>query len=83
MDRKRAYFCLMGFCVLLIVLAWTVVKDVSLVAAAVMTFVAAVIPPVASTVANFGVLSGRRTLDFDETPTRRPPPYEYDGHDDL
>lgn len=83
MDRKRAYFWLMGFCVALIVLAWTVVKDVSLVAAAVMTVVAAVIPPIASTVANFDVLSGRRTLDFDELPTRRRGGYEYDGHDDL
>ena len=45
--------------------------------------VAAVIPPVASTVANFGVLSGRRRLDFDELPTRRRGAYEYDGHDDL
>ena len=32
--------------------------------------------------ANFGVLSGRRRLDFDEQPTRREP-YRYDGHDDL
>ncbi|QIK65882.1 DUF3099 domain-containing protein [Nocardioides sp. HDW12B] len=83
MDRKRAYFWLMGCCVALIVLAWTVVKDVSLVAAAVMTVVAAVIPPVASAVANFGVLSGRRKLDFDEVPTWRRGGHEYGGHDDL
>ena len=82
-DRKRAYFALMGACVALIVLAWTGVKEVSLVAAAVMTVIAAVIPPVATTVANFGVLSGRRQLDFDELPTRRRGAYEYDGHDDL
>lgn len=81
-DRKRAYFCLMALCVVLIVLAWTVVKQWSLTAAAVMTVVAAVIPPVAAGVANFGVLSGRRRLDFDERPTRRSR-YEYDGHDDL
>lgn len=83
MDRKRAYVGLMGLCVALIVAAWTVVKDVSLVAAAAMTVVAALIPPVASTVANFGVLSGRRRFDFEELPTRRRARFEYDGHDDL
>lgn len=81
-NRKRAYFALMGLCVLLLVLAWTVVKDVSIAAAAGMSLVAAVLPPVAATVANFGVLSGRRQLDFDERETR-PRRTAYDGHDDL
>jgi hypothetical protein len=53
-PRKRAYFWLMGSCLLLIVLAWNVVRLWSVPAAVVMSIVAAVIPPVAAIVANWG-----------------------------
>ena len=55
-GRKRAYFLLMGTCIVLIVLAWNVVRFWSVTAAVVMSIVAAVIPPVAAVVANFGAL---------------------------
>ncbi len=56
MDRKRAYFWLMGTCVVLILLAWNVVRFWSTTVAVVMSVVAAVIPPVAVIVGNFGTL---------------------------
>lgn len=52
--RKRAYFLLMGTCVVLILLAWNVVRLWSVPAAIAMSIVAAVIPPVAAIVANWG-----------------------------
>ena len=52
--RKRWYFGLMGVCLVLIVLAWNVVRLWSTTAAVVMSVVAAVIPPVAAIVANWG-----------------------------
>ena len=52
--RKRAYFWLMGTCVVLILLAWNVVRLWSPTAAIVMSVVAAVIPPTAAVVANWG-----------------------------
>ena len=52
--RKRAYFWLMGTCVVLIVLAWNVVRFWSVPVAAGMSAVAALIPPVAAIVANWG-----------------------------
>ena len=54
MDRKRAYFLLMGTCLALILLAWNVVRFWSTTAAVVMSVVAAVIPPVAVIVGNRG-----------------------------
>ena len=54
MDRKKAYFLLMGTCILLILLAWNVVRFWSTTAAVVMSVIAAVIPPVAVIVANWG-----------------------------
>ena len=54
MDRKRAYFWLMGTCLALILLAWNVVRLWSTTAAVVMSIVAAVIPPVAVIVGNRG-----------------------------
>lgn len=42
----------MGTCILLIVLAWNVVRLWSVTAAVVMSVVAAVLPPVAAVVAN-------------------------------
>ena len=54
MDRKKAYFLLMGTCILLILLAWNVVRFWSTTAAVVMSVVAAMIPPVAVIVGNWG-----------------------------
>jgi hypothetical protein len=53
-QRKRAYFWLMGSCVVLIVLAWNVVRLWSVPVAVGMSVVAAVIPPTAAIVANRG-----------------------------
>jgi hypothetical protein len=53
-TRRRAYLVLMGGCVLLIVLAWTLIWRYSVTAAVVMSAVALVIPPVAAIVANAG-----------------------------
>lgn len=44
----------MGTCVVLVVLAWFVVRHVSTTAAVVMSAIAALIPPVAAIVANSG-----------------------------
>jgi hypothetical protein len=52
--RQRWYFTLMGICLVLIVLAWNVVRLWSTSAAVVMSVVAAVIPPVAVLIANWG-----------------------------
>ena len=54
MDRRRAYFLLMGTCLALIVLAWNVVRFWSVPVAVGMSVVAAVIPPVAVIVGNWG-----------------------------
>ena len=53
-QRRTAYFWLMGTCVVLIVLAWNVVRFWSVPAAVAMSVVAAVIPPAAAIVANWG-----------------------------
>ncbi len=68
MDRRRAYVLLMGTCVTLIVLAWFVVRHWSVPVAVGMSMVAAVIPPIAVVVANWGVLRGTDPLDFEERP---------------
>ena len=52
--RKRWYFALMGVCLLLIVLAWNLVRLWSTNAAVAMSVVAAVLPPVAVVIANWG-----------------------------
>ena len=52
--RRRLYFWLMGTCVALIVLAWQVVRFWSVPAAVAMSAVAAVLPPAAAVVANWG-----------------------------
>jgi hypothetical protein len=54
MGRKKLYFLLMGTCIGLILLAWQVVRYFSVTAAVVMSIVAAVIPPTAAIVANWG-----------------------------
>jgi hypothetical protein len=53
-DRKKTYFWLMGTCVVLILLAWNVVRLWSTTAAVVMSVIAAVIPPIAVIVGNRG-----------------------------
>ena len=54
MDRKKAYFWMMGLCLGLILLAWNVVRFFSVPAAVGMSVVAGVIPPAAAIVANWG-----------------------------
>ena len=58
-TRKRAYFAMMGTCVALIVLAWTLIWRFSVPAAVAMSAVALVIPPVAAVVANAGPANRR------------------------
>jgi hypothetical protein len=55
--RRRAYLWLMGTCVVLIVLAWNVVRLWSVTAAVVMSVVAAVLPPAAVIVGNLGSIA--------------------------
>jgi hypothetical protein len=50
--RMRRYLTLMGACIVLVVLAWTVVRLFWVELAIAMSVVAAVIPPVAAFVAN-------------------------------
>ena len=52
--RQWWYFALMGVCLLLIVLAWNVVRLWSTTAAVAMSVVAAVLPPIAVVIANWG-----------------------------
>jgi DUF3099 family protein len=53
-PRERAYLIMMGVCLLLIVLAWTLIYRYSTIAAVVMSVVALVIPPVAVIIGNAG-----------------------------
>lgn len=69
-SRRRAYFALMGGCLLLIVLAWNLVRLWSTTAAVVMSVVAAVIPPVAAILGNLGSLDESQQPSGDE---QRPP----------
>lgn len=52
-SRRRWYFALMGICLVLILLAWNVVRFFSTGWAIGMSAVAALIPPVAALVANW------------------------------
>ena len=52
--RQRWYFAIMGFCLLLIVLAWNLVRLWSTTVAVAMSVVAAVLPPIAVIIANWG-----------------------------
>lgn len=54
MSRKTRYLLLMGLCLLLIVLAWNLVRLWSVPAALAMSAVAMVIPPIAVIVGNRG-----------------------------
>ncbi|WP_026410953.1 DUF3099 domain-containing protein [Actinomadura oligospora] len=53
--RKVAYGIMMGTCLTLFVLSWTVVARFSPPAAIVMSIIAMVIPPFAAIVANWGI----------------------------
>jgi hypothetical protein len=67
--RRRAYFWLMGSCIVLILLAWNVVRLWSVTAAVVMSVVAAMIPPAAVIVGNLGSMAESelpRGADVDE-----------------
>ncbi|HET8558935.1 MAG TPA: DUF3099 domain-containing protein [Marmoricola sp.] len=61
--RRKAYFWLMGTCVVLILLAWNLVRLWSTTAAVAMSVVAALIPPVAAIVGNWGEPRGRDDHD--------------------
>ena len=52
--RRRAYFAMMGACLVLIVLSWTLIWRFSILAAVIMSVVALFIPPLAVIVANAG-----------------------------
>ena len=52
--RQRWYFALMGICLALILLAWNLVRLWSTTAAVAMSAVAAVLPPIAAIIANWG-----------------------------
>jgi len=58
LGRHKVYFWLMGTCILLILLAWNVVRLWSTTAAVIMSIVAAVIPPAAAILANAGRKGG-------------------------
>jgi hypothetical protein len=53
-NRRRAYFVMMGICLVLIILSWTLIWRFSILAAVIMSVVALVIPPFAAIVANSG-----------------------------
>ncbi|TCC21015.1 MULTISPECIES: DUF3099 domain-containing protein [Kribbella] len=53
-DNRKLYILLMGSCLTLIILAWFVVRLFSIPAAVGMSAVAAVLPPIAAIVANWG-----------------------------
>jgi hypothetical protein len=54
MRRNVAYAVIMGICLALVILAWTVVRLYSVTAAIVMSVVAMLMPPIAVMVANAG-----------------------------
>ncbi|MFE7625663.1 DUF3099 domain-containing protein [Streptomyces sp. NPDC057509] len=68
--RRRAYFVLMGVCLVLFVSAWAFVRLWSMPAAIAMCVVAMVIPPVAAMVGN---RKGPEDRWWDD-PAPRPPP---------
>jgi cell division protein FtsW (lipid II flippase) len=54
MTRKQGYFVLMGICLTLFILAWTIVRTVSTTWAVIMSVAALLILPIAAMVANAG-----------------------------
>jgi len=67
----------MGVCVVLIVLAWNVVRLWSIPAAVGMSVVAAVIPPIAAMVGNLGA------LDDSQLPRSKAPRHRIPTQDEL
>ncbi len=61
--RKRIYFILMGTCLVLILLAWNVVRLWSTTLAVAMSVVAAVLPPAAVIIGNIGALDDHQDDD--------------------
>jgi hypothetical protein len=59
-GRNRAYLALMGTALAFVLLAWTVVRLYSVLAAIAISVIGAAIPPVAAIVANAGDESSRR-----------------------
>jgi Protein of unknown function (DUF3099) len=59
-TRKRVYLAMMGTCLLLIILAWTVIYRYSDPAAIALSAVALVVPPFAAIIANSGSDTSRR-----------------------
>jgi hypothetical protein len=59
-TRRRVYLAMMGVCLLLIILAWTVIYRYSSAAAIAMSAVALVVPPFAAIIANTGSDSSSR-----------------------
>ncbi|WP_326659399.1 DUF3099 domain-containing protein [Streptomyces sp. NBC_00385] len=70
--RRRAYFVMMGICLVLFVSAWAFVRLWSMPAAIAMCVVAMVIPPVAAMVANRKGPEDRWWDDPAATPPRPP-----------
>lgn len=60
MGRNRLYFALMGGCIAVVILSWTVVRLFSVTAAVVLSAVVLIVPPVAAIVANAGDEASRR-----------------------
>jgi Protein of unknown function (DUF3099) len=60
MRRNRAYFLLMGGCIVAVILAWTVVRLFSVTAAVVISVAVGLVPPIAAIVANAGDEGTRR-----------------------
>lgn len=73
-TRIRRYLAIMVTCLVLITLAWTVVRLYSTTAAVAMSMIAAVLPPIAVVVANLGV-----NLPDDGRGTGRGSPRPRDG----
>lgn len=67
---RRAYFWLMGTCIVLILLAWNVVRFWSVPAAVAMSVVAALIPPVAAIVGTWGAMRESEPPTFFDDPDR-------------
>lgn len=59
-KRDRAYFILMGGCIVTVVLAWTVVRLFSVTAAIAISVAVGLVPPIAAIVANAGDEGSRR-----------------------
>jgi hypothetical protein len=59
-SRDKAYFILMGGCIVAVILAWTVIRLFSVTAAIVISVVVALVPPIAAIVANAGDEGTRR-----------------------